>query len=197
MEVYVLKLANERKSKHFCTCKDSGIYDRCLYLVMTLVGPCLQVKLFPHKLDHKTFHSPRGASHWGTVTQMRRHPSSTPQASPFPFILLQKIWITITINTLDVRNSQKEVLETFSEEKTTWDVLVYGNENKVCDWTREGGVWLKEIPNFRQEHRTFIVLRITASATHSGKAFRRSVLPKFVWKDLCPKILGMIIPVCC
>ncbi|VDN83815.1 unnamed protein product [Brugia pahangi] len=42
MEVYVLKLANERKSKHFCTCEDTGIYKKCLYLVMTLLGPCLQ-----------------------------------------------------------------------------------------------------------------------------------------------------------
>ncbi|VDO28349.1 unnamed protein product [Onchocerca flexuosa] len=42
MEVYVLKLANERKSKHFCTCLDTGIYKKCFYLVMTLLGPCLQ-----------------------------------------------------------------------------------------------------------------------------------------------------------
>ncbi|VDM19443.1 unnamed protein product [Wuchereria bancrofti] len=42
MEVYVLKLANERKSKHFCICEDTGIYKKCLYLVMTLLGPCLQ-----------------------------------------------------------------------------------------------------------------------------------------------------------
>ncbi|VDK87714.1 unnamed protein product [Litomosoides sigmodontis] len=42
MEVYVLKLANERKSKHFCMCKDTGIYKKCFYLVMTLLGHCLQ-----------------------------------------------------------------------------------------------------------------------------------------------------------
>ncbi|VDN05356.1 unnamed protein product [Thelazia callipaeda] len=42
MEVYVLKLANGRKSKHFCICEDTGIYKTCLYLVMTLLGSCLQ-----------------------------------------------------------------------------------------------------------------------------------------------------------
>uniref|UniRef100_F1L9R3 Tau-tubulin kinase 1 n=1 Tax=Ascaris suum TaxID=6253 RepID=F1L9R3_ASCSU len=42
MEVYVLKMAEKKRSKHFCKCEDSGMYKSMLYIVMTMVGPCLQ-----------------------------------------------------------------------------------------------------------------------------------------------------------
>lgn len=42
MEVYVMRLANERKFRHFCTCEDSGAFNSVLYVVMTMVGLSLQ-----------------------------------------------------------------------------------------------------------------------------------------------------------
>ncbi|KAI6209572.1 Tau-tubulin kinase 1 [Aphelenchoides besseyi] len=42
MEVYVMRLANQRKSKHFCVCEDTGAFGSVLYVVMTMVGPSLQ-----------------------------------------------------------------------------------------------------------------------------------------------------------
>uniref|UniRef100_A0A1I8ECX3 Protein kinase domain-containing protein n=2 Tax=Wuchereria bancrofti TaxID=6293 RepID=A0A1I8ECX3_WUCBA len=42
-EIYALKTESlKEKVKHFCICEDTGIYKKCLYLVMTLLGPCLQ-----------------------------------------------------------------------------------------------------------------------------------------------------------
>ncbi|VDK58048.1 unnamed protein product [Anisakis simplex] len=46
MEVYVLKMAEKNKSKHFCKCEDSGMFKTMLYIVMTMVGPCLQIQQF-------------------------------------------------------------------------------------------------------------------------------------------------------
>jgi hypothetical protein len=34
MEVYVMRLANQRKSKHFCICEDTGAFGAVLYVVM-------------------------------------------------------------------------------------------------------------------------------------------------------------------
>ncbi|KAI6232898.1 CK1/WORM6 protein kinase [Aphelenchoides fujianensis] len=36
MEVYVMRLANQRKFRHFCTCEDSGAFGSVLYVVMTM-----------------------------------------------------------------------------------------------------------------------------------------------------------------
>ncbi|KAI6175047.1 Tau-tubulin kinase 1 [Aphelenchoides bicaudatus] len=42
IEVYFMRLANKRKSRHFCVCEDAGAFASLLYLVMTMVGPSLQ-----------------------------------------------------------------------------------------------------------------------------------------------------------
>jgi hypothetical protein len=36
MEVYAMRLANQRKSKHFTICKDTGALTNFLYVAMTI-----------------------------------------------------------------------------------------------------------------------------------------------------------------